>query len=391
MTHELRALTSLRMFAALVVFVHHYSGLPYGSVEFPLQAVVVEGHIGVTLFFVLSGFLIALSYYTEIQEGRFSFRDYLIKRFARIIPLYWVVLGLTLWLTGQNLLSFDSFLNWTLLHGYYEALRFGGITTAWTLTVEVTFYLIAPLVFITCIAAARVRSPLPSLLHVVLMLLVWIVGLFLLGHLLLQIVIAGKWFYGSLMGNPYFIAIYTIFGRFAEFAIGILAALIYMRYREQILKQPPLLWTTVTVGCTLVILYLLYQMNVYGGIIFQAPTIITPGWYFNYPIAALSGVLILSLTHERSPATRLLSKEPFVYLGRVSYALYLVHMTPLVTWWLGALTPGHLGFMPLLYGVATVVSILLYEGVERPLRSLVLRLARGRRVNKEAVNVQTTA
>jgi peptidoglycan/LPS O-acetylase OafA/YrhL len=374
MTQELRALTSLRMVAALLVFVHHYSGLPPGIVQFRLQALAVEGHVGVSIFLVLSGFLIALAYYTHLQEGRFSYLDYLVKRFARIIPLYWVLLGITFWLRGQDPLSVDALLNWSLLHGYFEALRFSGVMTSWTLTVEFTFYGIAPLVFFTCLLVSRGHSPVAALLRIAGVLLAWTVGLMLLGYVLLQVVIGAQWFYGAFMGHPYYLAIYTIFGRFFEFAVGILSALIYMRYRESILRQPALLWTIISSGCVLIIILLIVQMNLYAGITFQAGNIITTGWYFNYPIAVVTGILIVSLTHERSPFTVVLSRAPFVYLGRISYALYLLQGTPIAGLTQNLLNLQHPSFLLTFYVALNIVAALFYELIEKPSRAAVLWL-----------------
>src|SRR5215207_8097819 len=89
--NEMRPLTSLRMIAALLVFLHHY--YPFAaeprSANF-WQSIALEGHIGVTVFFVLSGFLITLRYYNTFKSkpSREQLFDYIRKRIARIYPLY---------------------------------------------------------------------------------------------------------------------------------------------------------------------------------------------------------------------------------------------------------------------------------------------------------------
>ena len=92
---EIRALTSLRMIAALLVFLHHCY-YTYVIEHLGIFAGIVrQGHIGVTIFFVLSGFLITMRYYPKFDSAGFRGRrlvfDYFRKRFARIYPLYFSV------------------------------------------------------------------------------------------------------------------------------------------------------------------------------------------------------------------------------------------------------------------------------------------------------------
>src|SRR6185436_17204907 len=80
-------------------------------------------------------------------------------------------------------------------------------------------------------------------------------------------------------------------------------------------------------------------------------------------------------TCRTSPVSRAMAWAPFVYLGRISYALYLVQMTPLGKGLFYRLLPSdHPLFLPLLYVGMNAVSAVLYEVVEEPGRRLVLKL-----------------
>lgn len=88
MEHErshLTALTGLRFLAAIHVVLFHrreaFPGLPYA-----VENLLVSGNIGVNLFFVLSGFVLAYNYMND--DGLPSRREFWVARFARIYPVY---------------------------------------------------------------------------------------------------------------------------------------------------------------------------------------------------------------------------------------------------------------------------------------------------------------
>ena len=82
-------LTTLRAIAALMVYLHHVNPFPakYHILGLPVWGIINEFHIGVTFFFVLSGFLIANRYF----DTRVSFKKYIWNRFTRIYPVYFLI------------------------------------------------------------------------------------------------------------------------------------------------------------------------------------------------------------------------------------------------------------------------------------------------------------
>ena len=105
---ELRALTGLRGVAAIYVMFHHYFlGLPFHPGG---DAFLAHGYLAVDLFFVLSGFVLALNY-AEIFEGGFSlvrYRTFLERRLARVYPLYCVLTLLAAALVALGWLDWRS-------------------------------------------------------------------------------------------------------------------------------------------------------------------------------------------------------------------------------------------------------------------------------------------
>ncbi|EFB3704558.1 acyltransferase, partial [Escherichia coli] len=90
----IQSLTSLRMFAALGVFVSHLGLLSQSSIGMFNTAAkyFFNGYIGVTFFYILSGFIINYSFTNHIKKERFSNKDFIVYRIARIFPVHIVAL-----------------------------------------------------------------------------------------------------------------------------------------------------------------------------------------------------------------------------------------------------------------------------------------------------------
>ena len=154
------ALDGLRGYAALLMVVYHAWVLTGGPLLGGGRAVLSGGFLAVDLFFVLSAFVLTLP---AARTGSFgSWRDYALRRAARILPAYYVALAFALVLfhplaapaadtrppTADSLLAHLSFLQVEarLIPDYDGALGFRVNPVLWTLSVEVAFYVVLPLV-----------------------------------------------------------------------------------------------------------------------------------------------------------------------------------------------------------------------------------------------------
>ena len=150
-TGRLRELDLLRFAAALAVMAHHFTGVPRGSwngdprIIFPSLSVVTRfGHLGVNLFFLISGFVILMSAWGRTPG------DFAISRVVRLFPAYWfgVVLSFALFelpgLVGAPLGARSRLLpNLTMLQ---EGVGAGSMELPyWTLWVELHFYVLIAL------------------------------------------------------------------------------------------------------------------------------------------------------------------------------------------------------------------------------------------------------
>ncbi len=150
----------LRGVAVLLVFVRHvpiYPRLHLGLSEHILELFVQVGWMGVDLFFVLSGFLIAgLLFADARRHGTVRLRRFWIRRGLKIWPCYFLVYGV--WLTAHLCDGTDPIrytetvlVNCLFIQNYFDPLPW---PASWSLAVEEHFYLILPLVVVAGVAVA---------------------------------------------------------------------------------------------------------------------------------------------------------------------------------------------------------------------------------------------
>jgi peptidoglycan/LPS O-acetylase OafA/YrhL len=291
--------------------------------------------------------------------------EYFRKRVARIVPLYWTVLALSLALsTGGLELSWRTLPEWVLLQGFLSrSVADLAVPTSWTLTLEESFYVTAPVLFLW-LRRARASGEW--------VLVACTVALLSVGLALGQLVDPERF---QFLGSVEELFRHSFFGRFVDFALGVWGGRLFLSGRvSEAWERPQGHLVAAAAGLAGIVLVFAGQagMALAGGL--DSPRWVL-AWPFNLVVGVGSLVLILSLTSSLSPLSRLLGAAPLVYIGRVSYALYLIQLTPLGKGLLYRLIPsGTPWFGLLLYAGMTLVSALLYELVEEPGRRLVMRV-----------------
>ncbi|WP_461039351.1 acyltransferase family protein [Spirosoma harenae] len=296
------ALTGIRAVAAYLVFWHHHNPARPGTFTHQL---INQGYIGVSVFFVLSGFLIYHRYANEyFAQENWSWRRYLAERFHRIFPLYFITLLLTISLRiafNQPISWRLTILNLTLLNGLFTSYKFSGIPQSWSLTVEICFYLLAPFLFVV--------------------LKRW--GIFLLTAYLWGIGLLFCWLSSSgkseLFTQLQFIAFYTFFGRGFDFIVGMQLA------RRWDKKQLPDFSKPIHTGLIISIICLLWQaiasyLNRDSYYAFWNEFVV-----YNYIFPLGISLFFQGLLIGSSGINHWLSLPIMQALGRSSYAFYLIH------------------------------------------------------------------
>jgi len=349
------ALTGLRALAALAVFMFHQRGVAWFSsptLMTDFRAVISELHIGVSVFFTLSGFLLTRRYASRRFTPR-GWLDYMVHRVARIAPVY-VVLTTATFLAGYfqaprvlwKWLGLYA-VNVTLLKGLTETWYLTGIGPAWSLTVEEGFYLLAPVLFgLGWRFGPRRAWPLLAL---------GLAGLGLGAYALLP---------G--LGTYMFVLKATIFGRLTEFLVG--AGFAWFFFRETPAETPPRRHFTL-LGSLALLLAVALLTGIHHAAGVGVSIVVLPGALANNLLLPwATGLLLVGLATETTWLSRGLGSAPMQLLGRASYCFYLLHMGVVAQWlrpWLvPALAPpvATLVLLALLW----LVSIGLYYGLEKP-------------------------
>ncbi len=339
-------LTGVRALGASVVFFDH----------FPFR---MDSHITLNVmafFFELSGFLIVRIYHERVRFSREWLGKYFLNRFARIYPIYFLLLTLAV-ILGRDTDPWLLFKNYTLLHGLFHRTTFI-IEPSWSLTVEECFYFLAPLFMLL---ARRFNALAPLALAAALLVIA-------LGISKLHI---------GFLGAPSFVLSTTFFGHFAEFFGGFYLALAVIRLEGSSCVRAP--GTRRTLAGVAAVSLLIAAMAV----VYRSP-LLNFYWIIlinNFLIPLPIALLYWGLIREDTVLARLLSNEVSGLLGRSSYSFYLLHMLVINYLSIPFLLPliGNRTVCVLLTFILTwCVSILLFVSLEEPVNLFLRRRFRSK-------------
>ncbi|AGL16536.1 acyltransferase [Actinoplanes sp. N902-109] len=351
---RLNTLTGLRFPAAFVVFLYHaallgFLGLPWLSPENIhdyYRSVHHAGALGVSFFFVLSGFVLTWSARDTDTAPRFWRR-----RFLKIVPNYLVVwvMAMVVFAAPHTTMKI-GLLNFFMLQVYYPdfSVNFGVNPAGWSLAVEAVFYLAFPLLLraIRKIPADRIN--------------LWVaitgLGIIATPFLSTHLVPAGSVFMPmepETSVNQYFFSYILPLPRVLDFVLGILVARSVMSGRWRNIGMVP-------AGALLVASYALGYF--------------TPYIYSSRAVCVIPAAILIAAgaIADQEGRFTVFRNRVAVWLGDISFAFYLVHFTVLEGVWklLGSKTytaPQAAAMLLLSLGVAILVSWALYALVERPI------------------------
>ena len=325
-----------------------------GVILFHANLGVPGGFAGVDVFFVISGFLITRIVTSEITAGSFSLLRFWERRARRILPAlavvvvaclvagYFLLLPFGFEVLGQTALSVvllsSNFFFWKTNNYFSPDAKENPLLHTWSLGVEEQFYLLYPLLLLLLLPRGKVMA---------------VVGLSALCA-------ASLWCSVSWVSSHPVAAFYLLPSRAWEMGLGGLVALHECRIRGW--KREYLSW-----GGLLAVVASFALLSRYTPF---------PGWSA-LPAVAGTALVIWSGSglagNTRPPApNRLLSLQPLVFIGLISYSLYLWHWPFFAfhRYLFGQPAPAGLGLLYLVCALA--LSVASYRWIEQPIRRKVL-------------------
>lgn len=280
----------LRALAVLFVFIFHIS-----------STFLPGGFIGVDIFFVISGYLVSSIILNKLENKKFSLIAFYESRLKRIVPAYFFLLLVVsivaaFLFISTDIYAFRKLFFWSLIfnsNNYFATLDtyFGAksienpLLHTWTLAVEMQFYLILPLLLLVF---KRKRT-----LNIILS----IVILAFLSYSTYSISVGNK----SLM---YF----SLLSRIPEFLLGVVAASSTIR-SNNFIKKNSFFLSSVGLGMLVVCAFVYNEHTAFPGLAALVPCL---------------GTLLILISSNNS-INNFFSNKVLVYLGEISYSIYLWH------------------------------------------------------------------
>lgn len=304
---------------AIYVSPHHVSKPEFRSDIQGLRAIAVlgvilfhanrdwlpGGFVGVDVFFVISGFLIAGMIQQKKMIGQFSFVDFYLARARRIAPAYFSMLAVVTFFAAILFIPKDFEIYW---QSAKSAIYFGSnayfssfgdyfgpsahelpLLHTWSLAIEMQFYLILPALLI--FLPEKFLKPIISIL---------ILALFIFGIVLVAD--------GDKKG-----AYFSLFARMPEFLVGTLLALFVQRDASGKLFAPHIFFKDVLAAFGLLLIF--------SSFIFINESLNFPGVLIAFPCVGAA----LIIAGHGGRITSVLSSAPLTWVGGISYSLYLLH------------------------------------------------------------------
>ncbi|MEA2439818.1 MAG: hypothetical protein QOH76_1242 [Thermoleophilaceae bacterium] len=373
---------SLRGIAAILVVMRHATD--HAGAEDPGSFfgpyITAVGGCALAIFFVVSGFLLYRPFVHAHVSGdrRPGFGGYALGRFLRIAPAYWLALTLTtLWLSHPYVFTDRWPLFYGLVYTYFD-LGLAGIGTAWSLCIEVAYYVFLPcfVVFVARLPAATPRARLRNCALAV-------GGLVVIG-LLTRAVLAGRVAHGGVSTE----VVPATFLDWLGYGMALAVLSVWIERRGEHLPRwlrpidrfPGIAWAAA------------FVVLVVSGLAFDEGTVrfgASDKWatHVLYGLFAIALAVPAALGDQtRGLVRRFMANRVLLYIGLVSYGIFLWHLAvleQLERWHLERVSFVHpylLWTGAALIG-ATLIATVSYYVFERPAMRLRRRILGPRRAD----------
>lgn len=357
-TKYLPSIDSLRAIAVIAVIIYHIDAnyLP-------------GGFLGVDLFFVISGYLISSLIIKEYKStGTVNLYNFYVRRARRLLPaVYFMITVVLIIITLFNgVLLKKSYLDalfgyiyssnwWYIFHklDYFDS--FGSQSPfkhLWSLAIEEQFYMFFPLIFLIFNRKSKSNNSNSKLNKNFIYVVLSLILVSLIAHILL--------FDINNINRIYFGTDTRAF----SLLVGVVGAILYPmdRLSERTTKKDNMIYSIVSLVSILVLIGIMINTSEYNTWLYRGGFLL---------VAIIGLIIIISSGRQYTFMSKLLSFKPFVFIGKISYSLYLWHFPILVV-----TTPvSEIGNPNLFYVTLRIILIFLvatgsYMFVETPIRKL---------------------
>jgi peptidoglycan/LPS O-acetylase OafA/YrhL len=343
---RIEQLTFTRFIAAISIVIYHFGMDLYPFKTEAVSFLFRQANLGVSYFFILSGFVMIIAY-SGNGKGRIDSKKYYSNRMARIYPAYFLALMILVvyFLVRSRSFSGMAFgLNLLVIQSWFPGYPLTMNGPGWSLAVEFFFYALYPFLF------NRIYSKV-SLGRIVLpVLLFWVVS-----QVLFNAGINSSFYEGS-PSKSHDLLYYFPLMHLNEFLIGNLGGLFLLRLKDRTAKN-----YNVPILMLMGVLLLLLKFPL-------------PWSYHNGLLAIIFIPFLLLLSLNKGFISRVFNLKPFVFLGEISYSIY-IYQIPVFFW-----SKGFMTFLGITNGYAVfylfmisliVVSGLSYVFIETPIRNAI--------------------
>lgn len=353
-SNKLDSLTFLRFIAAFSVVLYHFGSQTVFYQALP--ALLKNGPLMVTFFFVLSGFVISIAHINKPLHTP----TFYLNRIARILPAYCAALTLYTATTGGSFLAFDFLLPLSLMQAWIPGSALSGNAPGWSVSVEVFFYAVAPALII--MSGNQNGSSWRKWLTYATA--IWLVGIFCVT------LMAQKPFYGGYPSASHDIIFYYPLTHISSFLIGFAGG---MAYKCGFLKDGH--------SKSALIAALIASMVITNELWFQAFLIDTTKPLYKIPYSsgylAIPFMIIIYLCALTENAlSGFFRFSSIAILGEASYAIYIFQMPIYLA--INKHIPESANYsqnikFTLYFCILLTISIIFYKFVEAPITKAIRR------------------
>lgn len=349
---KLDYIDAIRGVAATGIIIHH---TPREYLSESVNALLLLGAGGVPLFFILSAYTLYLSFDKRSGNELNPVRNYFIRRFFRIAPLFYILIVYFLW--EKNYLGIQVPLsavlaNLSFTFGLHPSYISAIVPNGWTIGTEMLFYVIMPLIFMW---VRNIRDALYFLIFTIIAskIICYSVAHFMPFYISSEITNGTDWINFMYMYLP---------AQIPVFAVGVLLFFIIKLLNKEV-KVPA---NINSLGLPLLILCAMFFID--NGLDEFSTDGLIPDFVINALIVFVPFILSLHLMRVKILVNRLT-----LYLGKISYSLYLTHA--IVIHWITKIVPpfvlgkGLLNFtffFLLIFVLTILLASMTYYLIEKP-------------------------